>query len=221
MFAGEQQAAAHEAALTDLQAKLTAAELEKAGGGPAPAPKFEAKDYEKIKAPKLPDYMQTTEFKKYSEDLSVYLADAAKEIAGVAQELGISPAAGQRLADVFATRHLSAFETGQREYDRQREASLKALKESWKGDFDARQEVARRAIATFGGMDLVKHLALRGLENDAVLLYTFERIGAAIGEGKLVPGSHRPSPEGAPSTSDREAQKQAGYRKRYPSMKPS
>lgn len=211
MYAGEKLAGEHQATLTDLQAKLAAAELGK-DGGPAPA-EYKPEDYQKVAPGKLPAFMDEPDFRAYSKELTVYLADATEEIKKVAQELKVSPAVAQRFADLFVARHVSAFEAGQRDYARQRETGLKALKEAWKGDFAAREDVARRAIATFGGMDLVKMLALRGLENDAVVVRTFERIGASIGEGHLVPGRAGLSPEGAVSGSGQPAR--PDLKKRY------
>ena len=214
MYDSEREAGEHQAAATDLQAKLSAeqaraAELEK-GGQPAA---YKPEDYAKVAPGKLPAFMQEPDFVAYSKELSVYLADATEEIKKVAHELQLPVSAAQRFADLFVARHVAAFETGQREYARQREVGLKALKEAWKGDFEARQEVARRAIATFGGMQLVKLLALRGLENDAVVVHAFEKIGSSIGEGHLVPGRAGPSPEGAVSGSGEKAR--PDLKKRY------
>jgi hypothetical protein len=223
MFAGEQQAAAHQATLTDLQAKLTAeqaraAELDK-GGQPAPAPKFEAKDYEKIGPGKLPAWMEHPAWSAYSKDLSAYLGSAAEEIRAAALELKVAPTVAQRMVDLFAKRHVEAFKAGIEGQQELRQKSLERLKREWKGDFVANEELARRALATFGGNEMAEEVAASGFGDNPLMIRIFCNIGKLIGEGQMVPGRPAPSPEGAPAgMSDREAAAAASHKKRYPSM---
>ena len=200
MYAGEQQ-------LAELQAKAA---------GQAPEPKLE--DY-KLKLPPVPPFMQDPAFAQHNENLGAYLEDASKEIKVLAHELKLPPSVAQRMLELFAKRQTEAFRVGMNDQLQRREKAVAALKAEWKGDFAANEELAKRALRTFGGVELAHEIAAEGFADSPAMLRIFRNIGKLIGEGQMVPGRPAPSPEGAPGTSDREAQKQAGYRKRYPSMK--
>jgi hypothetical protein len=122
------------------------------------------------------------------------------------------------MLELFATRQTEAFRVGMTDTFTRREKAVDALKKEWGGNFAVNEELARRALTTFGGVELAQEIAAAGFADHPLMIRIWSNIGKLIGEGQLVPGTHRPSPEGAPSTSDREAQQQAGYRKRYKSM---
>ncbi len=219
MYAGEELAAQHQAKLSELQAQLEAATSAGKDGGQAPAPapaEFKPEDYAKVAPGKLPGFMSEPAFEAYSKDLSAYLVNAAEEIRAAAAELKVSPAVAQRMVDLFAKRHVEAFRAAVEDEHQRREAGLKALKESWRGDFEKNSEIARRALASFGGPALATEISARGYGNDPAMLKIFHGIGLAIGEGQLVPGRPAPSPAGAPGASARERQQAASARRRYP-----
>jgi hypothetical protein len=190
--------------LADLQARATGAAAE-----------FKVEDYAKVVPGRLPDFMSLKEFRAYSENLKEYLADAGQEIKALAAELKVSPAVAQRFLDLFTSRHINAFETSQRQYAKQREDGLNALKKQWGGEFEANEDLARRAVMTFGGPELLKRLSLRGLENDDILINTFCQIGKLIGEGHLVPGRAKAATHPVPGSPASDAQKQAALKRRY------
>jgi hypothetical protein len=213
MYGAEAQASEHQAKLDELQAKP--GELEKAASAAGKPLDFKAEDLAKVVPGKLPDWMSSKQFKAYTEDLGFYLGDAAQEIRNLALELQIPADKAQRILDLFVQRHVTALQRGQQEYDRQRAAGLDALKKQWKGDFEANEELARRAVVTFGGEELVKRLALRGLENDDVVIHTFCSIGKLIGEGHLVPGRAGAAAQAVPGEKPTDAQRAAALKKRY------
>ncbi len=169
-------------------AETRAKELE---GKVAPAPtKPEEYEFEELK---FPDHLAGDEHKDLRDNLSAYIKaqDDVLRVDGIKD--GLSKDAVKRESNRMRERVFAQQKASADQYASEREAGLKALKEAWKGDFEARQDIANRAILTFGKDKLVAKLAKRGLENDPEIIETFYEIGTKIGEGHLVPGKPGPA----------------------------
>jgi hypothetical protein len=94
-----------------------------------------------------------------------------------------------------------------------REKAVAALKAEWKGDFAANEDLAKRALRTFGGVPLAHQIAVEGFADSPTMLKIFRNIGAAMGEGHLVPGRPGLSPDSAVSGSGEKAR--PDLKKRY------
>jgi hypothetical protein len=189
LYAGEQKVA-------DLQAKV-------------PGEQLKPEDYE-FDEPKFPDFFADEKMKATRDNLAPYLKASQEDMRTVAKELGLSKDAAKRLAVRDVERIFAQFKAAQDDYAKQREKGLTALKEEWKGDFAAHEELARRAITTFDKEKILDALAAEGAENHPGVIKIFYEIGKAIGEGHLVPGKPGPT---APSPED---QKKTAMKKRYP-----
>jgi len=216
LYAAEGQASQQQAAAAGLQAKLTAtearaAELEKGAGQP---PELKLEDYAKVSVPKLPTFMSQPAFEAYTEDLGAYLKATGEEIKALAHELKLPVSAAQSVLNLFAQKHLEAFKAGLDEQASRRTKGLEILKAEWKGDFTANEELAKRAIRTFGSGDVAAQVAYAGYANDPMMIKLWARVGAALGEGHLVPGRPGPSPEGARGAPS-DPERAASLRKRY------
>jgi hypothetical protein len=187
---------AAEARSTELQAKL------------APAPtKPEEYEFEELK---FPDHLAGDEHKDLRDNLAAYMKAQDDALRALALKGGLGKDAAKLMSgfireSIFAQQKASADQ-----YASEREAGLKALKESWKGDYAAREDIANRAILTFGKDKLVAKLAKRGLENDPEIIEAFYTMGNAIGEGHLVPGKAGPA---QPTPQEKKA---AALKSRYP-----
>lgn len=187
---------AAEARSTELQGKL------------APAPtKPEEYEFEELK---FPDHLAGDEHKDLRDNLAAYIKAQDDALRALALKGGLGKDAAKLMSgfireSIFAQQKASADQ-----YASEREAGLKALKEAWKGDYAAREDIANRAILTFGKDKLVAKLAKRGLENDPEIIETFYDIGTKIGEGHLVPGKPGPA---QPTPQEKKA---AALKSRYP-----
>jgi hypothetical protein len=189
LYTGEQQ-------IAELQAKV------------APAPtKLEEYQFDELK---FPEYLANDELKTFRENMGIYLKAKDDELRALALKAGLSKEEAKLMNGFFRESMFATVKETQDGQSKQREAGLKTLKENWKGDFEANEDLAHRAVLTFGKEQLVARMAALGLENDPVLIQTFCEIGKAIGEGHLVPGKPKPA---APSPED---QKKAAMKQRYP-----
>jgi len=185
---------AAETSLTELQAKAA-----------GQAPEFKLEDYSKLKLPPVPEFMRDPAFRAHNENLGAYLQDASEAIKTLAVELKLAPSVAQRVLELFAKRHVDAFKAGMDDQLQRREKAVAALKVEWKGEFAANEELAKRALRTFGGVELAHEIAAAGFADHPAMVRIFRNIGAAMGEGHLVPGRPSPSPEGAVSGSGQPA----------------
>jgi len=180
LYTGEQQ-------LTELQAKLAAAPQ-----------KPEEYVFDELK---FPEHLAGDVFAKHREQLGAYLKAKDEDLRALALKAGLSKEAAKVVSGFFREAIFATSKATQDDYAKQRETGLTALKAEWKGDFAAQEEIARRAILTFGGEALVAEIAGGpggGLENSPNLIKAFNKIGKAIGEGHLVPGKPgvaQPAPE--------------------------
>ena len=193
---------AAETSLTELQAKAA-----------GQAPEFKLEDYSKLKLPPVPEFMRDPAFRAHNENLGAYLQDASEAIKTLAVELKLAPSVAQRMLELFATRQTEAFRVGMTDTFTRREKAVAALKAEWKGDFAANEELAKRALRTFGGVELAHEIAAEGFADSPAMVKIFCNIGKATGEGHLVPGRPGPSPEGAVSGSGEKAR--PDLKKRY------
>lgn len=177
LYTGEQQ-------LTELQAKLAAAPQ-----------KLEEYVFDELK---FPEHLAGDVFAKHREQLGAYLKAKDEDLRALALKAGLSKDAAKVVSGFFREAIFATSKATQDDYAKQRETGLTALKAEWKGDFAAHEELAKRAILTFGKDKLVARLAELNLENEPQILQTFYEIGKAIGEGHLVPGKPgvaQPAPE--------------------------
>ncbi len=220
LYASESQLEEHRTKATELEARLTAeqaraAELEKAGGAPAPK-ELKLEDY-KLALPKLPAFMSTDPaFSAYSKDLTAYLEHTAGEIKALMHAAQVPPATAQKVVELFCQKHYEAMQASVEDTQQRRAKALDRLKAEWKGDFAANEDLAARAIRTLGGNELAQEIAAAGFADHPLMIRIFCNIGKVIGEGHMVPGRPAPSPQGVPGASDRERQQAASARRRYP-----
>lgn len=161
-------------------AEAHAKELE--GQLPVIPEKPEEYEFEELK---FPDFLAADEFKDLRDQVAAYLKgyDDSLRTAKLTKDGAKAESTRFRQA-VFAQ-----YKAAQDAFNEAREKGLQALKESWKGDFQANEELAKRAVLTFGGEELVKVFSELHLENHPLLIQAFHKIGKAIGEGELVPGT--------------------------------
>jgi hypothetical protein len=175
---------AAEARSTELQAKLAAAPQ-----------KPEEYVFDELK---FPDHLSGDAFAKHREQLGAYFKAKDEDLRALALKAGLSKDNAKVVSGFFREAIFATTKASQDDYAKQRETSLTALKAEWKGDFAAHEELAKRAILTFGKDKLVARMAELGMENEPALIQTFYEIGKAIGEGHLVPGKPgvaQPAPE--------------------------
>ena len=168
---------AAEARATELQAKL-----------PVAPTKAEEYQFDELK---FPDHLAGEPFAKLREGLTAFIKAEDETLRADALKQGLSKEAAKAESNRNHARIFAQQKAAQDEYAKQREVGLTALKAEWKGDFAAQEELARRAIMTFGGEALAAEIAGGpggGLENSPNLIKAFNKIGKAIGEGQLVPG---------------------------------
>ena len=157
--------------------------------------------------------MQDPAFRAHNENLGAYLQEASEEIKTLAVELKLAPSVAQRVVELFARRQTEAFRVGMNDQLQRREKAVAALKAEWKGEFAANEELAKRALRTFGGVELAHEIAAAGFADHPAMVRIFCNIGKATGEGHLVPGRPGPSPEGSVSGSGQPAR--PDLKKRY------
>jgi len=161
---------------------------------------------------KFPEHLAGDPFAKHREQLGTYLKAKDEDLRAMALKAGLSKDAAKVVSGFFREAVFAQFKAAQDEDAKQRESGLTALKAEWKGDFAAQEDLARRAILTFGGEALAAEIAGGpggGLENSPNLIKAFNKIGKAIGEGQLVPG--KPG-RAAPTKEQAEAER---MKKRY------
>lgn len=203
-----------------LQARVL--ELEEAQGEqpeqPEGAPEIPAtpEDYQ-VEVPRAPAFMSQPHYLQMRTGLKAYLEGTAGEIREIAHELKLPNAVAQRIVELFAAKHYEAVRASVEHQKDLQAKGLEILKKDWRGDFESNQELARRAVATFGGPEIVKELAGGGFANNPGLIKLFANIGRAIGEDTLVPARGRPTAETAGSSGSA-GPDLAALKKRYPSM---
>jgi hypothetical protein len=183
---------------TELQAKL-----------PLAPTKAEEYQFDELK---FPEHLAGDAFAKHRELVGVYLKAQDEKLRGDALKQGLSKEGARAESNRFREAIFATSKATQDDQAKQREAGLTALKAEWKGDFAAQEELARRAIMTFGGEELAAEIAGGpggGLENSPNLIKAFNKIGKAIGEGQLVPGKAGPA---APTKEQAETER---MKKRY------
>lgn len=100
------------------------------------------------------------------------------------------------------------FSTVQKQIEEQKTKALDKLKADWGDEFDAKSDLAQRALNKFGSPELAAAFKASGFYTNPEVIKTFAEIGAAIGEDQLEPGAGG------------EVDTRAGYlNELYPSMK--
>ena len=155
-----------------------------------------------------PESLQGDEQKDNRENLGKYLAEVTNDIRQMAQELGLSKEGAQRVFKFFSDKVFGEWQAAQDAFEKAKNDGIEALKKDWKGDVGANAEIAKRAIQTFGGDELVAALDEAGISNHPSLTKAFYEIGKQMGEDTLVPGST----QGEPSA---EEQKATSLKNRY------
>jgi hypothetical protein len=171
----------------------------------------EAPEGYEFAAVEFPKELEGDEQKKNREDLGAYLADATNEIRQMAHELKWPKETAQRVFKFLSDRVFGQWKSAQDAFEKAKNDGLEVLKKEWKADFGPNAELARRAIQSFGGDELVAAMDEAGISNHPAIVKAFLKIGKAMGEDTLVPGSatHELSPE---------EQRQAKLKERYPKM---
>lgn len=105
-----------------------------------------------------------------------------------AWDLGLGQETAGKLYKMYNDEIAERFTAEAAQYKRNREESLKALRNEWGGDFEKNLTLAKRAFSSLGGMELKELLDETGLGDDPVFLKTFYHIGSVIGEDILVRG---------------------------------
>lgn len=137
----------------------------------------------------FPESLQGDEQKQARENLAAYLADSTNEIRQMAHELGMGKDAAQRVFKFFQDKVFGEWQAAQEAFEKAKTDGIEALKKEWKGDAEANAEIAKRAIQTFGGDELVAALDEAGVSNHPSITKAFFEIGKQMGEDTLVPGS--------------------------------
>ena len=157
----------------------------------------------------FPEELKGDERKQYREELQAYIKQETESDRKFAFENKLSPEIAKKINERFVQR-LLAQEKAAREFEEKaKKDGIEALKADWKADLEPNSEIARRAIQTFGGDEIVKRLEAKGFANDPDVIKIFYTIGKGMGEDTLVPGT------GKPADLSPEEQKQANLKDRY------
>jgi hypothetical protein len=139
-----------------------------------------------------------------------YKADeaTAKAFREFAKEHDLTKAQAKEAYKWFNQLIIDQFNDVQKAADQHRKERLGQLKKDWGDEFNAKYELMKRSILTFGTPELLEYLDSSGLGNNAALIEAFVKIGEAIGEDQLEPGR----------TSGEDSGQDAMLSRMYPSM---
>lgn len=124
-------------------------------------------------APKLPEGV------KLDETLQSGFATKAHEI-------GLNARQAAALFDWYNGETANRFSAGQTQTARAEETAVNGLKTEWAAAFDHNVELAKGALAHFGGEKLATELAATRLGNHPELIKAFAKIGATLAEDGLI-----------------------------------
>lgn len=133
-----------------------------------------------IRLPAVPAFMRDPQYRQVVEDMGWYLANAAIELKVLAHEFHLSNTAAQKIVNHFVEKFTEAFRVGEEYRLEQRAKTLAVLKKEWKGDFAANEELARRAISRFGGVEMAQEIAEAGFADHPSMIKIFYGIGKAM-----------------------------------------
>lgn len=105
-----------------------------------------------------------------------------------AHEAGLSKDAANKLFTAYRQMEAEKTQLEQAKLQLQMADEQKALEKDFGPAYDERTELANRALKEFGGDELVKFLAAKGLQNNPALVKAFAKAGMMLSEGKFVEG---------------------------------
>lgn len=114
----------------------------------------------------------------------VWSDDMAKVFAAKAHEAGLTTAQAQAVAGWYAGTAAEQAKAMEAAAVAAREEATAAMRSEWGGQFDAKIEVAKRALVQFGGQGVADLMTETGLGNHPEVVKMFARIGEAIAEDK-------------------------------------
>lgn len=123
-------------------------------------------------------------------------AEAMTEFKGLAKELNLSQENAQKVADLGGklVQKVQADQLRQIEQAQAQWAADARVDAEFGGDNLAKNvAVAKQALDAFGSPELSKMLSESGLGNHPEIIRAFYRVGNAIGQDKLIPGTTRTS----------------------------
>jgi hypothetical protein len=137
---------------------------------------------------------------KADADIDAWFRDLAFEV-------GLLPGQAKTIYDKYNERMIGSYTAGKKAENDAISKAEEAMRGEWKGDYDKNIELARRALKTFGGDDLVKILEtveIYGIKlgNHPAINKTFREIGMKIGEDNLVKGEPTSRQSGTEYTLD-------------------
>jgi hypothetical protein len=114
----------------------------------------------------------------------VWSDDAAKAFAAKAHEAGLTTAQAQAVAGWWAGTVAEQAKAAEDAAVAAREEATAAMKTEWGGQFNAKLDLAKRALDQFGGKAVAEIMTDTGLGNHPDVVRMFARIGEAIAEDK-------------------------------------
>lgn len=152
----------------------------------------EKKDGEQAQAQGVPEeYAEFT-----APEGMTFNTEALTEFKGLAKELNLPQESAQKLADLGGklVQKVQADQMRQIEQAQAQWASDARVDPEFGGDnLPKNMAVAKQALDAFGSPELSKLLGESGLGNHPEIIRAFYRVGNAIGQDKLIPGTTRTS----------------------------
>lgn len=121
----------------------------------------------------------------------------AKQAAGWMHEAGIPVDAAKVLAQKWNEHYVQAQKDYEQQRQQQDEADLATLKKEWGGQYEANNELGRRAFKAFPRLAGVAEVISQA-KGSAETLRIFQEIGKHLGEGSLAPDASANNQSAAP-----------------------
>lgn len=139
--------------------------------------------YQKLGRPEAPDKY---DFGKDPDDLAFKANDEVKSnYMKKAHEAGLSNRQASQLYQWYMGNMSSAAKSHEQQLKQTYDEGVKSLKTEWGDAFDQNVDLARAAVAEFGGEELQKLLDDTGLGNDARVIKAMANVGRGMTEDRL------------------------------------